>query len=74
MKLRDRPDTRASKTLPAMKKVLPEIPTDDDQLEQLSRYVAGALVCSRCIGEAERHHHPYVGTPFGDERGLVSVG
>ena len=37
VKLRSRSDARASKPLPALKKVLLDIPTDDDQLEQLRR-------------------------------------
>ena len=37
MKLQERPDAKTSKPLPVMRKVLPEIPTDEDQLEQLRR-------------------------------------
>lgn len=33
-----------------------------------------SLVCSGGIGQAERHDDPKVGTPFGDEGGLLLVG
>lgn len=44
MKLRERPETRSSRVLPMLRKVQPEIPTDEGEIEQL-RESLGRMGC-----------------------------